>query len=36
LAEKLVGEIHATGPVLMCFSFKVGATPHKAAIHSAT
>src|ERR1700731_2400550 len=34
VAEKLVGEISATHPVHMCFSFKVGATPHKAAMHS--
>jgi hypothetical protein len=33
-AEKLVGEIRATHPVHMCFSFKVGATPHKAAMRS--
>jgi len=26
VAEKLVGEIQATHPVHMCFSFKVGAT----------
>jgi len=34
VAEKLIGEIHATHPVHMCFSFKVGATPHKAAMRS--
>jgi alkanesulfonate monooxygenase SsuD/methylene tetrahydromethanopterin reductase-like flavin-dependent oxidoreductase (luciferase family) len=34
VAEKLVGEIHATRPVHICFSFKVGATPHAAAMHS--
>jgi alkanesulfonate monooxygenase SsuD/methylene tetrahydromethanopterin reductase-like flavin-dependent oxidoreductase (luciferase family) len=34
VAEKLVGEIQATHPVHMCFSFKVGATPHKAALRS--
>jgi alkanesulfonate monooxygenase SsuD/methylene tetrahydromethanopterin reductase-like flavin-dependent oxidoreductase (luciferase family) len=34
VAEKLVGEIEATQPVHMCFSFKVGATPHKAAMRS--
>ena len=34
VAEKLVGEIRATDPVHMCFSFKVGATPHKAAMRS--
>ena len=34
VAEKLVGEIHATHPVHMCFSFKVGGTPHKAAMRS--
>ena len=32
VAEKLVGEIRATHPV--CFSFKIGATPHKAAMRS--
>src|SRR5437660_8689357 len=34
VAEKLVAEIHATHPVHVCFSFKVGATPHKAAMRS--
>jgi alkanesulfonate monooxygenase SsuD/methylene tetrahydromethanopterin reductase-like flavin-dependent oxidoreductase (luciferase family) len=34
VAERLVGEIRATHPVHMCFSFKVGATPHKAAMRS--
>jgi alkanesulfonate monooxygenase SsuD/methylene tetrahydromethanopterin reductase-like flavin-dependent oxidoreductase (luciferase family) len=34
VAEKLVGEIKATHPVHVCFSFKVGATPHKAAMRS--
>ena len=34
VAEKLVGEIRATHPVHMCFSLKVGATPHKAAMRS--
>ena len=34
VAEKLVGEIQATHPVHVCFSFKVGATPHKAAMCS--
>jgi alkanesulfonate monooxygenase SsuD/methylene tetrahydromethanopterin reductase-like flavin-dependent oxidoreductase (luciferase family) len=34
VAEKLVGEIRATHPVHMCFSFKIGATPHKAAMRS--
>ena len=34
VAEKLVGEVRATHPVHMCFSFKVGATPHKAAMRS--
>src|SRR6266516_886362 len=34
VAEKLVGEIRATQPVHICFSFKVGATPHKAAMRS--
>ena len=34
VAEKLVGEIRATHLVHICFSFKVGATPHKAAMRS--
>jgi alkanesulfonate monooxygenase SsuD/methylene tetrahydromethanopterin reductase-like flavin-dependent oxidoreductase (luciferase family) len=34
VAEKLVAEIQATHPVHVCFSFKVGATPHKAAMRS--
>jgi hypothetical protein len=34
IANALVGEIRATHPVHMCFSFKVGATPHKAAMRS--
>jgi alkanesulfonate monooxygenase SsuD/methylene tetrahydromethanopterin reductase-like flavin-dependent oxidoreductase (luciferase family) len=34
VAEKLVAEIHASKPVHVCFSFKVGATPHKAAMRS--
>ena len=34
VAEKLVAEIHATKPVHVCFSFKVGNTPHKAAMRS--
>ena len=34
VAEKLVAEIHATRPVHVCFSFKVGNTPHKAAMRS--
>lgn len=34
VAEKLVREIHAAKPVHICFSFKVGATPHKAAMRS--
>jgi hypothetical protein len=34
VAEKLVDEIRATHPVHMCFSFKVGAAPHKAAMRS--
>lgn len=34
VAEKLVAEIRATRPVHICFSFKVGATPHKAAMRS--
>jgi alkanesulfonate monooxygenase SsuD/methylene tetrahydromethanopterin reductase-like flavin-dependent oxidoreductase (luciferase family) len=34
VAEKLVTEIHATRPEHVCFSFKVGNTPHKAAMRS--
>jgi len=34
VAEKLVKEIRDTKPVHICFSFKVGNTPHKAAMHS--
>ena len=34
VAEKLAGEIRATHPEHICFSFKVGATPHKAAMRS--
>jgi alkanesulfonate monooxygenase SsuD/methylene tetrahydromethanopterin reductase-like flavin-dependent oxidoreductase (luciferase family) len=34
VAEKLVNEIRASNPVHVCFSFKVGATPHKAAMRS--
>jgi alkanesulfonate monooxygenase SsuD/methylene tetrahydromethanopterin reductase-like flavin-dependent oxidoreductase (luciferase family) len=34
VAEKLVAEIHASHPVHVCFSFKVGNTPHKAAMRS--
>jgi len=34
VAEKLVAEIRASKPVHMCFSFKVGNTPHKAAMRS--
>jgi alkanesulfonate monooxygenase SsuD/methylene tetrahydromethanopterin reductase-like flavin-dependent oxidoreductase (luciferase family) len=34
VAEKLAGEIAATHPVHICFSFKVGDTPHKAAMRS--
>jgi alkanesulfonate monooxygenase SsuD/methylene tetrahydromethanopterin reductase-like flavin-dependent oxidoreductase (luciferase family) len=34
VAERLVGEIRATRPVHVCFSFKVGNTPHKAAMRS--
>ena len=34
VAEKLVAEIHATRPVHVCFSFKVGNTPHAAAMRS--
>jgi alkanesulfonate monooxygenase SsuD/methylene tetrahydromethanopterin reductase-like flavin-dependent oxidoreductase (luciferase family) len=34
VAEKLAAEIHATHPVHVCFSFKVGNTPHAAAMRS--
>jgi alkanesulfonate monooxygenase SsuD/methylene tetrahydromethanopterin reductase-like flavin-dependent oxidoreductase (luciferase family) len=34
VAAKLVAEIHATKPVHVCFSFKVGNTPHEAAMRS--
>jgi alkanesulfonate monooxygenase SsuD/methylene tetrahydromethanopterin reductase-like flavin-dependent oxidoreductase (luciferase family) len=34
VAEKLVTEVRATRPVQVCFSFKVGKTPHKAAMRS--
>ena len=34
IAEKLVAEIRAARPVHVCFSFKVGDTPHKAAMRS--
>src|SRR5690606_77719 len=34
VAEKLLAEIRAAHPVHMCFSFKVGATEHKAAMRS--
>jgi alkanesulfonate monooxygenase SsuD/methylene tetrahydromethanopterin reductase-like flavin-dependent oxidoreductase (luciferase family) len=34
VAEKLVNEIRASNPVHVCFSFKVGSTPHKAAMRS--
>jgi alkanesulfonate monooxygenase SsuD/methylene tetrahydromethanopterin reductase-like flavin-dependent oxidoreductase (luciferase family) len=34
VAEKLVTEVRATSPVQVCFSFKVGSTPHKAAMRS--
>jgi alkanesulfonate monooxygenase SsuD/methylene tetrahydromethanopterin reductase-like flavin-dependent oxidoreductase (luciferase family) len=34
VAEKLAAEIRATHPVHICFSFKVGATPHDAAMRS--
>src|SRR5207248_2839553 len=34
VAEKLVAEIRATHPVHICFSFKVGSTPHAAAMRS--
>ena len=34
VAEKLVAEIHSTKPAHVCFSFKVGDTPHAAAMRS--
>jgi alkanesulfonate monooxygenase SsuD/methylene tetrahydromethanopterin reductase-like flavin-dependent oxidoreductase (luciferase family) len=34
VAEKLVADIRAAKPVHVCFSFKVGDTPHKAAMRS--
>lgn len=34
VAEKLVRDIRATKPVHVCFSFKVGNTPHQAAMRS--
>jgi len=34
VAEKLAGEIAATHPEHVCFSFKVGNTPHRAAMRS--
>ena len=34
VAEKLVAEIRASNPVHVCFSFKVGDTPHQAAMRS--
>ena len=34
VAEKLAREIEATRPVHICFSFKVGNTPHPAAMRS--
>ncbi|PYM13664.1 MAG: LLM class flavin-dependent oxidoreductase [Candidatus Rokuibacteriota bacterium] len=34
VAERLVAEIDATRPVHVCFSFKVGDTPHKTAMNS--
>ena len=34
VAEKLVAEIRAAKPVEICFSFKVGDTPHEAAMRS--
>jgi alkanesulfonate monooxygenase SsuD/methylene tetrahydromethanopterin reductase-like flavin-dependent oxidoreductase (luciferase family) len=34
VAEKLVAEIQAAKPVHVCFSFKVGSTPHAAAMRS--
>jgi alkanesulfonate monooxygenase SsuD/methylene tetrahydromethanopterin reductase-like flavin-dependent oxidoreductase (luciferase family) len=34
VAEKLLAEVRAAKPVHVCFSFKVGATPHAAAMRS--
>ena len=34
VAEKIVKEVRAAKPVHICFSFKVGDTPHKAAMRS--
>jgi alkanesulfonate monooxygenase SsuD/methylene tetrahydromethanopterin reductase-like flavin-dependent oxidoreductase (luciferase family) len=34
VAEKLIAEIRAANPVHVCFSFKVGNTPHKSAMRS--
>jgi alkanesulfonate monooxygenase SsuD/methylene tetrahydromethanopterin reductase-like flavin-dependent oxidoreductase (luciferase family) len=34
VAEKLAAEIRAAHPVHICFSFKVGDTPHAAAMRS--
>src|SRR6185436_16090634 len=34
VAERLVAEIHASKPEHVCFSFKVGNTPHAAAMRS--
>jgi hypothetical protein len=34
VGEKFASEIRATDPVHMCFSFKIGATPHKAGMRS--
>lgn len=34
VAEKLVAEVRAAKPVHICFSFKVGDTPHKSAMRS--
>ncbi len=34
VAEKLVAEIRAGKPEHVCFSFKVGSTPHAAAMRS--
>ena len=34
VSEKLVRDIRAAKPVHVCFSFKVGDTPHKAALRS--
>ena len=34
VGEQFVSKIRATDPVHMCFSFKIGATPHRAGMRS--